>query len=173
MKTFLTAFLILFISTASYAQYPFLLFGGDAALIDIVDEGAGGFESSIGTWVTFGGNVIEQDTDPKEGIYALHFDYIDNSTATLQNFRETFDLSEDLVVGEDYQIKIWVKVVGNVRVEISNGATFEYQVDHTNTSYEEIDVTFTAQHISGGYIRAKFFGGIDEIWFDEYRMYKL
>ena len=144
--------------------YFYRLIGADA---DLVISSVSLIEQNVESWVTQGANTIENDNG------AFKCTYVDNANGAQVDVRETKDVNTDLTVGVVYTAVIRAKanIAGQVKIIVWDGTAYTFS-DFLGTSYEWIELTFTATSATACHIRGNQLGSGEIFWIDEYSVHE-
>jgi len=112
---------------------------------DLVDAGAGTFDSGIYSWLAYGTNSIANVGN------ALQITYNDNPSGAYNFLRNTSDLSTDLTLGRVYKYQVTASVnTGACNIVVYDGASYSVQaITTTPTVYE---IYFGAKSVTNTFI---------------------
>ena len=144
-------------------SYPLIADQTNATLgSELWDSPASVFTSGTYAWVAYNNNTIANDSN------TLKITYVDSANGAYVHFKDTSDLSSDLVVGRTYKFTCDVKVGSgdSVGVALYNGSTTTTIATVTDTSFTEVSHFFVANSVNGCWVRTSGFGSGEDIWFD-------
>lgn len=139
------------LSATSWTEVKGYFFSdGTNVLIEIIENGANNnAEVNIDnlsirpiqtSWVPYGTNTIEIDEDGDNE--EIKITYVDDDRGAYLYLRDAEDLYDDLVENNYYKLNFSIKVGSgdNLDVTVFNGTTNAYDVTHTNTTYEDLEI---------------------------------
>lgn len=131
---------------------------------DLFDAGKGTFDSGTGSWTVYGSNTIANDSGE------LRITYVDNASGAYLMFRDSSDLSADLVRGQCYKVTLNARVSAGasvlVRVNPNDGIAPLAQTV-TSTTKVPLAFTFIAGSTTGCYIQTYGMDAGEIIWLDD------
>lgn len=147
--------------TADHQYLRFSNMGsGEEAWIDNIEV----YEVDI-SWVKYYSNTLEIAPEVWDG--ALHITYVDYAQGAYLYLRDDQDLSDDLIVGQNYLLSFYAMVGSGdtVSVEVDSGSQIGLTtIDRTTITYYEIP--FKTTSALGTFMRIIDMGSGEEIWID-------
>jgi len=137
-------------------------------LVSIMDSGKGKFDVDTESWIAWGTNLMVWDAG------TLKVTYVDDIKGAYVTLNLLTELTENLVVGEDYKIKIRAKdnVGGNATRLYVGGYGVNAYSDWLTTAYTWVEIDFTAANASGHTMRHDSMAAGNIVWIDEWAIYK-
>jgi len=112
---------------------------------NLVDAAASAFTSGTYSWVAYGSNTIANVSND------LTISYGGNSSGAYNYLRDSFDLKQDLVIGENYRLRMRAKYAGGasgVTIQVYDGSSTIVADSALTTSFVDYEIEFTAQSIT-------------------------
>jgi hypothetical protein len=148
----------------------------DPSLTSIVNSPSGGYESNIGSWKQYGSNTIQTSSEYfNSGSKSLKVSYVNSHTGGYLYLNKSYDLTSNLVVGNQYKLSFWAKTnsgSANVVLRDALKSINDYSIVVTSTAKKH-EILFNATNSIYNYIKFERLSSGQSIYIDDLELYDL